>query len=445
MSRKIFNKQNVGSYDFLTQLIEIDTGLFKKTTEQAGEIINTEEVEELEGNDLEIYKTYVHETTHFLDSTTTLWGLQYSIRLNRWFKYQNEQTLEVLAINDAEITLHNFDYDEGGEDDKFSKINYSLRYDEKIGVFIKICYLDEFGNLLYSSPLSMLALLEGHAYAKELLIPIENCKRQNDLVELSILKRTNKENILKLNSCEYITYLALAMQMMPKIDVDIHLNLLCKIFEFCLDIPSLYFAQVPSYLFEMAFENVDKELIAQLKMEFNRSQNRHVLALLILFDILNKIHNNIIILDCKFTENIDNLILEIFNYSNEPVEELLQSIKIHWQIELKLDIDILSSLDAKLPLLMAQQRIILGWGYESHTKYDLPDICVNEDELLSFNRRLDFDIKKHFYEVDEKNKVLKSEISSYGAQRQHPTPDFSYGFLEWMKEHPMGGIYYHNE
>lgn len=442
MSRKIFNTQDLGSYDFISQLIEIDAEKFRKTTEQVIEIINTEQLEGLEGNDLEVYKTYVHEMTHFLDSTTTLWGLQYSIRLNNWFKYQNKQTLEVLALNDSEITLHNSYCSEKGEGVKFSRIKYSLEYNEKFGAFIRFFYLDEFENILHSNPLSMLALLEGHAYAKELNISIEKYKKNNDLVELGILKRDNSEKILKLSSCEYTAYLALAIQMMPEIDVDIQLNLLCKIFKFCLDIPLIYLAQTPNYLFEMAFLNNNEMLISQLKMEFSRGNNRHILALLVLFDILNKIHNNLLTLDCNFIENIDNSILKIFISNNESVENLLESMKAHWQIELELDIKLLNELDAKFPLLMAQQRIDLGWGYHSHIRYHLPDICTDGIDKATFNQRLDLDTDKYFDEINEKSKSLRSEISLYGTKRDHLKPDFSHGYLEWMRENPMGGVYH---
>ena len=445
MSRKIFNTESLGSYDFISQLIEIDTELFRKTTEQVIEIINTKQLERLEGNDLEVYKTYVHEMTHFLDSTTTLWGMQYSIRLNAWFKYQNKQSLEVLALNDSEITLHNFDCSKKGEGIKFSRIKYSLEYNEKFGAFIRVFYLDEFGKILHSNPLSMLALLEGHAYAKELNISIEKCKKENDLVELVILKRDNSEKILKLNSCEYTTYLALAIQMMPEIDVDIQLNLLCNIFEFCLDIPLIYLAQTPSYLFEMAFLNNNESIISQLKMEFSRGHNRHILALLILFDILNKIHNNIITIDCNFIDNIDNFILRIFNYNDESLQRLLESMKVHWQIELEVDIKLLNELDAKFPLLMAQQRINLGWGYHSHIRYRLPDICINGIDKATFKQRLNLDIDNYFDEINEKSKLLRSEISFYGTKRDHPNPNFSHSFLEWIRENPMGGVYHFDE
>ena len=311
---------------------------------------------ELNDKDLELYKTYVHEMTHFLDSTTTIWGVEYSARLNRYYKYQNEQTLGVLAINDAEITSNDNNLILNNSVDKFSKIKYKLEYSRDLGAAVVLYFLDEYENTLHLASLSMLALLEGHAYVKEQLVAIKKHKLENDVVELAYLKNKIKEETLEIKSCEYTVYLALSIQLIPDIDIEIHLNILCKIFEICLDLPSIYLASTPYFLFDMVFVNCcSEEFISQLKLEFARGHNRHILALLLLCLVLNKIHNNIIPIDANFVDNLEMYILEDFGSATQSFDELLKLIKGHWQMEMESSISLLKDLDAELPVSMATQ------------------------------------------------------------------------------------------
>ncbi len=444
MSKTIFNTEEFGSYEFTTQLIEIDNDVFNRTTEQVNNIINTDNLNELNDKDLELYKTYVHEMTHFLDSTTTIWGVEYSARLNRYYKYQNEQTLGVLAINDAEITSNDNNLILNNSVDKFSKIKYKLEYSRDLGAAVVLYFLDEYENTLHLASLSMLALLEGHAYVKEQLVAIKKHKLENDVVELAYLKNKIKEETLEIKSCEYTVYLALSIQLIPDIDIEIHLNILCKIFEICLDLPSIYLASTPYFLFDMVFVNCcSEEFISQLKLEFARGHNRHILALLLLCLVLNKIHNNIIPIDANFVDNLEMYILEDFGSATQSFDELLKLIKGHWQMEMESSISLLKDLDAELPVSMATQRMSLGWGLQNFENYNLPDITTNFVDKVSFNKRLDFDTEQYYNQVEEKSKLLKKEIASYGIRRDHASPEFSHGFLEWIQENPEGGIYTH--
>ena len=444
LSKTIFNIQELGSYDFTTQLIEIDNDMFSRTTEQVQNIINTDNLIELNDKDLELYKTYVHEVTHFLDSTTTIWGTQYSARLNRYYNHQDKQTLEVLAINDAEITANENNLTEHDSVAKFSIIKYKLEYCKELGVVVEIHFFDDYENPLYSSSLSMLALLEGHAYVKEHLVALKKHKLENDLVELNLLKKEIKRKALEIKSCEYTVYLALSMQLLPNIDIEVHLDIVCKVFEICLDLPSIYLASTPYFLFDMVFVNCYSEkLISQLKLEFARGQNRHVLALLLLCLVLNKINNKIIFVDANFANNLEKYILEDYASQNQEFDELLELIIGMWEIEMAASINILKEVNAELPLSMLNQRIKIGWGVQDFENYNLPDITTNYIDKVSFKKSLDFDIEQHYNQVKEKSNLLKKDITYYGIRREHATPNFSHGFLDWMMKNPGGGVYTH--
>lgn len=434
MSGTIFNSHAFGSYDFVTQIIEIHN-----SREQVLKAINTNSFIELNDTELKVYQTYIHEITHLLDSTTTLWGIEYIIRLYQWFKYQDKKSLAALAINDSEVTIHNIN-----PEDKFKKaiyIKYSLEYDGDIGSSIQIHYFDCSGKIITSKPISILSLLENHAYAKELLISIEKYKSQKKFIDLTITERDIKENILDIKSCEYKIYLALSLQVMPDLDIETHLRILCKVFEFCLDLPSTYLIQTPNYLFKMAFGDSKEELISQLKMEFGRGQNRHILAFLILFYILNEIHNKKIDTSKDFYEKLELYIIEIYNI-NKNNSKIFDSIAGHWEIEMNLNIKLLEELDAQLPLLMAKQRIDIGWGEKKYQDYYLPDVMTDDITYASFKNRLNFDIEHHYNNLYTKYQQLKNTLSEYGARRDHLSPNFAHEWLKFIKENPQGGIFY---
>ena len=68
-------------------------------------IINIDDAKELHGRELELYQTYVHEMTHFIDSTTTLWGLEFICRMYRWF---NEKNATIFRSVSAERCRNNY-------------------------------------------------------------------------------------------------------------------------------------------------------------------------------------------------------------------------------------------------------------------------------------------------------------------------------------------------
>ncbi|WP_411683422.1 hypothetical protein, partial [Aeromonas caviae] len=107
MSGYIFSKRFLGCYDFGFQTIEINNDDTRRSIRQLEDIISVSSPCELSNSDFEIYKTYRHEVTHLIDSTATLWGMEYTLRMHRWFNEKNENNLSVLSLNDAEIQMHN--------------------------------------------------------------------------------------------------------------------------------------------------------------------------------------------------------------------------------------------------------------------------------------------------------------------------------------------------
>ena len=119
----------------------------------------------------------VHEVTHFIDATTTIWGLEYNARKNRSARLQREgseaeyeQGLQVFMLNSAEIRVHK-DFTPMHQPNLSlaeCTMHYSLSIHPEYGPLLTVSFRHE-GKTVFTVPLSMLALLEANAYANEML------------------------------------------------------------------------------------------------------------------------------------------------------------------------------------------------------------------------------------------------------------------------------------
>lgn len=76
MSKSLFRKSEYGSYHFLEQIVEIRNDVLELTPERAQEVLRSIDFKSMTDKDIEFYKTYIHESVHFIDSTTSLWGME---------------------------------------------------------------------------------------------------------------------------------------------------------------------------------------------------------------------------------------------------------------------------------------------------------------------------------------------------------------------------------
>jgi hypothetical protein len=445
LSKKLFNLHTHGEYDYASQVIELNNELFNRSKDDISRIINIEDVKELHGRELELYQTYVHEMTHFIDSTTTLWGLEFTCRMYRWFNDKSPQYLEVVALNDAEITMHqNLRKEDLELTLNFKEINFSLEYSDTVGVFVHLHYLSEFGEPLQSIPLSMLSIFEGHAYAQEKLIACKIYEDNEDVISLGILNREINEQISELKSSEYTGLLGLAMQLLPNVKLSRKLELICIISKFCFNTPALFLAMTPEDLLREIFSGAPQDYVSSLKMELSRGANRSSLALVILLSIIMQANNDDGFLNDLTTEQIEILILNIYARGNQSPSNLKAMIKAHWLIEFELLIKICGELGAELPSKMASQAIDLDWYASTINEFSLPQIMLRNGDWVSFKKPLDFNVQKHFDDMLANSIELEAGLVDYGIRREHKAPSFYHGWLQHMK-YEGTGLYIHDD
>ncbi len=433
MSKRFFNLVTHGEYEYAAQVIELNNELFSRTREDISRIINIDNIDQLHGADLELYQTYVHEMTHFLDSTTTLWGLEFTCRMYRWFKYRTEESLKVVALNDSEITMHNHLSENSNQTLNFSQIKFSLEYSDKVGMYVHFHYLNESGNPLQSVPLSMLSLFEGHAYAQEKLIICKRFENNDDLVSLKLLENEINNTIKQLGSSEYTGLLALVMQQLPTVKLSRKLELICIIVNFCLNVPSFYIGMTPEYLLKAVFSGAPDKYISALKMELSRSSNRSILSLVVFFAILIQVESDMSKLNEFAIENIELFVLKIFANGDEASDELYENMQELWLLEFEMYSKICSEVGANLALLMVEQKTNLGWRWSPIESYHLPSILLPSGEQVSYKKDLGVDMYEHFEKMLDKSMSLETELNNYGIKREHLSPEFHHGWLNHIK------------
>lgn len=129
-------------------------------------------------NARDLKSLFVHEVTHFLDLTTTLWGLEYTARKSALLDKihlgeDHEQALNVFMLNTSELEMHKALLVRDGESLAGCTMNHGLMIHPDYGPIIVVIYYRD-GVECHKIPLSMLALFEAHATANEVLSKIRD-------------------------------------------------------------------------------------------------------------------------------------------------------------------------------------------------------------------------------------------------------------------------------
>lgn len=207
---------NEASFDFISNLIVLESRE-EKHKEAIEKLLNTNIYDDIQLKldmfEINILSTLYHEITHFLDLTTTTWGLEFIIRKTLFINKKNLQSQKVFELNAAEIELH-YKYTRTYENSpSIGLLNcittHGILYDEKYGALILLIFFTKDKKVL-ETPISMLSVLETNAYCSEILTKIRCIKINPDYNEQRIqLKLLNTEVNLYLNSSEDSEYKAL--------------------------------------------------------------------------------------------------------------------------------------------------------------------------------------------------------------------------------------------
>lgn len=227
----------------------------------------------------------LHEVTHFIDFTTTLWGVEYIARksalLGKLISGADfQQALDVFMLNASEIEMHD-DLKEGdGSIELLScdVVSHAVMYDKAHGGYIYICFLNK-GEIVYKTPVSMLSVIESNAFSNEFIGLLVDLEKVEDVVGREIEKqRIERELNGYLDSpefSEYTVFIYLAKKHFSCFDLKDVLSLVSSLCRFSMSISTVDMAKMANIL-----EGSFKEQVVgnQICMDMRRGGCRHVLC-----------------------------------------------------------------------------------------------------------------------------------------------------------------------
>jgi hypothetical protein len=410
------------------------------------EILSANSPELFTLKEIEFYKTFIHESIHFLDSTSTLWGIEYSIRLFNCLNNINEQRyVEVFALNDSEIDQHtDLSHESESKHLSYREMRSILSYDDEHGVHIQFKYHDYIDGKLvvvHLTPLSMLAVLEGHAFAQEQLIALELHELKKDYVSSSLVECEYKNKLKDVNSTEYTCILAFVDQIFTKLEFKNKLKIVTYGCELVLNIP-INMLTFPEAYIDALFLHSDPELISSLKMDFSRGMNRSSLLCLMLIVLSESFDKNPIDEQDSFEKQLEDKLFSVFLYDGQDLSSWKESFFLFWELAYDLGCELLEEKGIELARLSAVGNKEKSWHNFDITNLLLPSVALETGEFVCSENNIIYDMEKHFYKYSDNAGSLKKQLEQRKGKKTHLRPDVYHDWLQRIKRGETGVKFY---
>lgn len=433
MSKNVLNSKNLGDYYFFLNYIELNNIDIGVSGERAQQIIQNQVTGRLTEADILYLKTYVHEVTHLIDSTTSLWGLEYSSRMKSCFNnIGDEDSVSAFALNYSEIELHK-DLLLKGQREKldYREMRSILKYDSEHGVHLQFYYYDFIDGayqLVHKTPVSMLSLMEGHAFAVEHLLELELHESQEDLVSLNLVESEFLKVLSDPDRTEYTCLLAFTDFLFPQLDFKTKFQLIDVVCRFCLNLPSLGF-HFPNEYIDGLFVASDPKLRSSLKMELSRGMNRAALVCLTLLILKSSLEE-------QPFNTMDNIKKQLFERISEPYqtgyatrEKFWEAFCKLWSREYDYRCKMLEDDGFELVKKIAESNKNFVWDTINLNKVSLPDIGLRSGEFIRARNRIDYDMEEHFLSFSDIATELKQKIENMSTKKSHLSPNVYHAWL----------------
>jgi hypothetical protein len=348
-----------------------------------------------------------HEVTHYLDQTTTLWGIEFLFRRNRAMeKFLSEETepREVFLLNACEILMHK-DLVRVHRNIELENVSLShvIWYSEKYGPLILI-EIKKDGLLIAQTPLSMLSLLEANAISNETLahIKIAICA-MGHLSDFHQNRISSKlDSVLKdPDRLEYNILHILVKVHFKELNISSRLLLISALVDFSLNISSLDLAALANTFSESI---VNKKFGDALCNDLCRGMSRQVVAFKLILFIYEYTQYACIEpsrLESYIIDNFDGLLKDTLDYFGRVLpchENEFNFSNLEFSYCIKLLRSVKGKIEPKnhISRMLNNRRIRkANLSVSCHLgKYYLPDLILNDYSQVKFRSRQRYKINK---------------------------------------------------
>lgn len=181
MKRFLFSPDVFGSFDFFSNVIVLDRYSSRDSDEIREALLPCGNWDALKYERYSPIRSLIrHEATHFLDMTTTRWGIEYLFRKLRLVDaIQQDADLEerarVFMLNTTEIEIHRelLQTSTGVLPSECTTLQHYVKYTERFGPVVMLVFKHR-ETLAHHVPISILSVLEAHATANEYLSQLKD-------------------------------------------------------------------------------------------------------------------------------------------------------------------------------------------------------------------------------------------------------------------------------
>ncbi|MBJ9739716.1 hypothetical protein I5523_08690 [Acinetobacter oleivorans] len=393
--------------------------------------------------------TLIHEYTHFLDTTATTWGDQYTLRKLLLLEENNkgsdklQNRIDVFHLNISEIKNLHTDLVKISKSNynEMISINHAYDYSKNHGsiVYIILNYKDSSQDYI---PVSMLAVNEGHAFCNEMIFKLKLCQKiYNNSLRNTLISIFEKDFQKFLNSAEQAEYNILLklchIHFKNYFNTEEILTLTSIILGFSLDCDDMLLASF-SYFLEKTISRKNIFIAQALTQDMRRGHSRYFLAfklILIIYEVYISQDREYKILIEKISKNNkgrDNLYILLeyilgekisdFSFMKDSMLSNLTKITKKYKNNY-----ILSKISKNRTTYLLNSYII-----NEINDYKTLNFLLCDDTIIKLQNSIDLDIESYFLEdLDESFSILNTAYDN--VKKFHMNPYEVEAFLNDIK------------
>jgi len=394
-----------GSFGFISNLITIEK-YGSEHLEKMQEVIQLDifsdtYIRTYDHFEVELYSLIYHEITHFLDFTTTSWGLEYIYRKTNYSLNMNASTLGTFKLNFSELKMHNdfLDIRNNNVDLLRCNMRHHLYYDENFGGLILMEFLVE-NEIQLKSSVNMLSLIEAHAYVSEVLVKLKCIESEPDSdIKAILLLEITREVDDFLNNPEFIEYNMLIV-LAKKHFRDLSLKELFIFLKYLfINVLDMGIGELSSFANRLDESFIATQIGYTISMDLRRGMSRHIVAFKLILFVYEFIFNsgNEEKLLSELKSNPLNLLFRLYKTLDLRVMMNIQHLNEYF-INLNFLEEIENSFDTSFILESSKfnrTEIDSVYKMKSIRDYKLLDIFLNDMSILSVPNSINLNIEDY--------------------------------------------------
>lgn len=374
---------------------------------------------------IEAFKLIVHELTHYLDLTTTVWGVEFLLRRDIALSSISDvgsEAVDVSMLNVSEILMHE-DLVKVHRSVRLEnlKLKHAVTYSEKYGPMIMV-HMFKHGDLVAEVPISMLSLLEANAVANEMFAEVKwittVCGGLSDFHEQRIASRLD-EIIKDPSRLEYNILHLLIKVHFDRLDFLSRLGFSVAIFNFTLNISGVDMSAMANFL---VITIQDLKVGDALCNDLCRGMSRHVIAfklVLLVYQYVKEVGLEDLELTQILAENPIGIIVSTLSYFGYDLPSYSGEFFSFSDFEYNAGVKLLRRRKGKfepeghIASMLKNRRLRRCSRYIAHNlrEYKLPDLLLDDEARFKMSTRQRYNVLVHWEGMYEEclmlNKLVK--------------------------------------